>query len=241
MNFTEPVIAALIGATATVVTAFVQLRVAGKKQAAERAAGKTVPARSGSRWLAILGLMLAAAVGGYAFSEYQSYHERQDNKVLREEMHTRMRELSEAALRFERAGTERNGQSESEVRAALERRRGADGVAAVFGVPPCRGAQVGFAQAPAPCAENDALRTSVCVAIPPSAVPTEVQVFSRLEDSVQPWSEVRMQPGQESSSARFADTFFERATPDGKEICQQFLHWNSQKGRLARILVKYVP
>lgn len=67
MDFSEPVIAAMIGATATVVTALVQLRLAARKQAAERAAGR--PVTKGNRWLAILGLMLASAVGGYAFSE----------------------------------------------------------------------------------------------------------------------------------------------------------------------------
>jgi hypothetical protein len=241
MNFTEPVIAAIIGATATVITALVQLRVAGKKQAAERAAGRAEPPRSGGRWLAILGLMLGAAVGGYAFSEYQGYQDRQDNKALRDEMHSRMRELSEAALRLERAGAERNGPSEAELSATLERRRGADGVAAVISVPSCRGTQAGFSQTAAPCTESDAIRAAVCATIPPAAVPTEVQLFSRPEDSTQPWSEARVQPGQDLGSARFVETFFERATPEGKEICQKFLHWNSQKGSVARIRVKYVP
>ena len=242
INFPEPsIVAALIGAAATVVTAVVQLRLAGKKQPADRDSGKAAAQRSRSRWLAIIGLILGAAVGGYALSQYQGYQDRQDNKALRDEMHARMRELSEAALRLERAGTERNGIAETELRSMLERRRGADGLSAVIAVPPCRGAQVGFAQAPATCAESDALRTAVCVTIPPTAVPTQVQLFSRAEDSAQPWAEVGMQSGNESGSAKFVGNFFERATPDGKEVCQQFLHWNSEKGRLVRILVKYVP
>jgi len=72
-------------------------------------------------------------------------------------------------------------------------------------------------------------------------VVTEVQVFTRLEDSQQPWPEARVQPGQDAGAAKFVDAFYERAQVDGREVCQRFVHWNSRKGRLARILVKYAP
>jgi hypothetical protein len=71
------------------------------------------------------------------------------------------------------------------------------------------------------------------------AVVTEVQVFTRLEDSPQPWPEARVQPRQDAGAAKFVDAFYERTQADAKEVCQRFVHWNSQKARLARILVKY--
>ena len=46
------------------------------------------------------------------------------NQALRDEMHARMRDLSEAATRLERAGAERNGVSEELMRTVLERKRG---------------------------------------------------------------------------------------------------------------------
>ncbi|HEV8645203.1 MAG TPA: hypothetical protein VGR01_06505 [Burkholderiales bacterium] len=239
MNLSDPVTAALIGAAATFVTAVIQLTANARRQAAERAAGKPASRKSGS-WLAIFALALAALVGGYALSEYQSYSLRGDDKLLREEMQTRLRDISAAAVRLERAGLEKNGQSEADARLAAERRRGAAGVAAIISVPPCRAPKAGLAQAPAACAEQEALRTTLCAVVPASATVTEVQVFTRLEDAQQSWDDARVQAGQDAGAARFVDAYFERAQGnESKEICQHFAHWNSHKGRSARILVKY--
>ncbi|MGH8759485.1 MAG: hypothetical protein ACREVW_08245 [Burkholderiales bacterium] len=239
MNLSDPVTAALIGAAATFVTAVIQLTTNARRQAAERAAGKPASRKSGS-WLAIFALVLAALVGGYALSEYQRYSLRQDDKVLREEMQSRLRDISAAAVRLERAGLEKNGQSEADARLAAERRRGAEGVAAIISVPPCRAPKAGLAQAPAACAEKEALRTTLCAVVPASATVTEVQVFTRIEDAQQPWDEARVRAGQDAGAAKFVDAYFERAQGnESKEVCQHFAHWNSQKGRSARILVKY--
>ena len=148
--------AALIGAGATFATAIFQLTSNARRQAAERAAGKPASRKSGS-WLAIFALVLASLVTGYALSEYQTYSGRQDEKLLREELLMRVRDVSAAAVRLERAAMEKNGQSEAGVPLAAERRRGAEGVAATISVPPCRALRRD-AQPPAECAENDALR-----------------------------------------------------------------------------------
>jgi hypothetical protein len=239
MNLSDPVTAALIGAAATSVTAVIQLTANARRHAAERAAGKPPSRKSGS-WLTTFVLVLAAVVGGYGLSEYQTFSKREDDRVLREEMQMRLRDISAAAVRLERAGLEKNGQSEADARLAAERRRGAEGVAAIISVPPCRAAKAGLAQAPAACAENNALRTTLCAVVPAPATVTEVQVFTRLEDAQQPWDEARVQAGQDAGAARFVDAYFERAQgKESKEVCQHFAHWNSQKGRSARILVKY--
>ncbi len=239
MNLSDPITAAIIGAAATFVTAVIQLTTNARRQAAERAAGKPASRKSGS-WLAIFALILAALVGGYALSEYQSYSLRQDDKVLRGEMQSRLRDISAAAERLERAGAEKNGQSEADAQLAAERRRGAEGVAAIISVPVCRAPKAGIAQAPAACAETEALRMTLCAVVPASATVTEVQVFTRLEDAQQSWDEARVQAGQDAGAAKFVDAYFERAQGnESKEVCQHFAHWNSQKGRSARILVKY--
>lgn len=239
MNLSDPVMAALIGAGATFATAIFQLTSNARRQAAERAAGKPASRKSGS-WLAIFALVLASLVTGYALSEYQTYSGRQDEKMLRDELLVRVRDISAAAVRLERAGMKKNGQSETAARLTAERQRGAEGVAAIISVPPCRAARAGSAQAPAACAESEALRTTLCAVVPASATVTEVQVFTRLDDAQQPWDEARVQAGKDTSAAKFVDAHFERARGnESKEVCQHFAHWNSQKGRSARIVVKY--
>ena len=232
--------AAVIGAVATFVTAVIQLTANARRHAAERAAGKPPSPRKSGSWLTTFLLVLAAVVGGYGLSEYQTYSQRGDDRVLREEMQMRLRDLSAAAVRLERAGLEKNDQTEADARLAVERRRGAAGVAAIISVPPCRAPKSGLAQAPAACAEAEALRTTLCAAVPASATVIEVQMFTRLEDAQQPWDEARVLAGHDAGAARFVDAWFERAQGnESKEICQHFANWNSQKGRSARILVKY--
>ena len=238
MNLSDPVMAALIGAGATFATAIFQLTANARRQAAERAAGKPASRKSG--WLAIFALVLASLVTGYALSEYQTYSARQDEKLLREELLMRVRDISAAAERLERAGMEKNGQAEAGMPLAAERRHGAEGAAAIVSVPPCRAPKAGLAQASAECAENEALRTTLCAVVPVSATVTEVQVFTRLDDAQLSWDEARVQVGKDAGAAKFVDAYFERArSSESKEVCQHFAHWNSLKGRSARILVKY--
>lgn len=237
MNMSDPVMAALIGAGATLATALFQLMVNARRQAAERAAGKPATRKTGN-WLAIFALMLAAAVGGYALAEYQTFRNRDDDKVLRQEMQSRLRDIGDAAARLERAGLQRNDQTGADAVLAAQRSRGAEGVVAVIGLPPCIASQSASGSL-AGCNEGNALHVSVCAIIPATAVVTEVQVFTRLEDSAQTWPEARVQPGQDAGAAKFVDAFYERTQADAKEVCQRFVHWNAQKARLARILVKY--
>src|SRR5258708_9657433 len=110
MNFSDPVMAALIGASATFATALFQLLVNARRQAAERAAGKPATRKTGN-WLAIFALMLAAAVGGYAFAEYQTFRDRGDDNALRQGMQSQLRDIGEAAERLAATGGPKNDQT----------------------------------------------------------------------------------------------------------------------------------
>lgn len=239
MTLSEPVRAALIGATVTIIVSLVQLAVNARRQAAERAAGKPASKKTGN-WLATFALMLASAVGGYAFSEYQTFRDRADNRILREEMQMRLKDIGAVAARLERVGMQSSGAIEIDMQLAAERKRGAEGVAAVINLPACRGPRVGPSQSAA-CTEVDAQRTTICSVVPSAAVVNDVQLFLRAEDSQQPWSEAKVQAEQDAGGAKFVDSFFERGREgDTKEICMNLASWGSDKGRSARILVRYV-
>ncbi len=240
MTLSEPVRAALIGATVTIVVSLVQLAVNARRQAAERAAGKPASKKTGN-WLATFALMLASAVGGYAFSEYQTFRDRADNRILREEMQMRLKDFGAVAARLERVGMQSSGAVEMDMQLVAERKRGAEGVAAVINLPACRGTRVGLSQSATACTESDAQRTAICSVVPSAAVVNDVQLFLRAEDSQQPWSEAKVQAGQDAGGAKFLDNFYERGREgDTKEICMNLANWSSDKGRSARILVRYV-
>jgi hypothetical protein len=240
MTLSEPVRAALIGATVTIAVSLLQLAVNARRQAAERAAGKPASRKTGN-WLATFALMLACGVGGYAFSEYQTFQDRADSRLLREEMQMRLKDIGAVAARLERATVQGNDAVGTDAGFAAERKRGSEGVAAVMNVPACQGAPAGLAQVSRACTPADALQLTLCAMVPLPAVINDVQLFLRPEESRQPWDEVKVLAGQDAGGAMFLDNHFERASEGNtKEVCMRLMSWGGDQGRSARVLVRYV-
>jgi hypothetical protein len=231
MNFSDPVIvAALIGASATVLATLVQLRLSWRKEIKERERGQPITRKTRrGPVLFVFVLVIAAAVGGFAFSQYLLSLLEEDRDSLRGELKARLSEINATAMRLEQARLTERRQIESEIHQADALRQGEEGVAAVVLVGPCNGE----------CREPGAARVAVCARVPAAATVKEVLLYTRFEDSKQPWVEALVQAGQDAGQARFVDKVFER--PDGeaaKQVCQGFVQWGG-KSRLARILVKY--
>jgi hypothetical protein len=235
VGLSETILAAAIGGIATIGTALVQLIITWKKQSGDRRTTK-----GGFRSLLwVLALLLASGVSGYAYSEYRNQERRDDERVLRQELQQQLQTLAASAARLEQVRFTAEAAAEDQARLAAERRRGVDGVAALVQVPACRGQTVAFNSERVACAEADAVRIAVCAVVPANAQLTEVQLFTRSEDSTVPWSESRVTAGQDAGKAKFVDTPTEQVHDSGKEVCHRFAHWNSDKGRTARILVRY--
>ena len=234
MGISEPVLAALIGASATIVTAMFHLVSSFKSQSGDR----RTKGGGIKSLLWMLALMLASAVGGFAYAEFRSQETRDETHALRTELRQQLQTIIAATTRIEQSRG--GGAGDSEGRAAEDRRRGAEGIAAVVNLPACRGAQVGFATDRPSCVEQDAVQVAVCAPIPANAKVTGAEFFSRPDDSQQAWTETRVTPGQDIGGGRFAATPVERPDSDGtKQVCYPFAHWNSQKGRTLRVLVRY--
>ena len=227
MNLSEPVMAAMIGALATVCTAVFQLMVTWRKAGQEKS-----KARGGlGSLLWMLTLMTAAAVGGFAYAEYRAQGSRGDAALLREELQRELTALSASTARLEKLAPAGSSAQQGRL----------DGLAALVTLPACKGPQVGFATERPACTEQDALQIAVCAPVPAGASVTGVELFARPEDSQQPWNEARVTAGQDLHGGRFAASHFERQDTDGsKQVCQSFVHWSSDKGRTVRILVRYV-
>ena len=232
MDFSHPsdsLIAALVGATATVITALVQLRLSWRKELRERERAQPITRKSRrGPVIAVLALMIAAAVGGFALSQYFLSLREGDRNALRADLQSKLSEINATALRLAEARMNERKQIETEVQRADASRQGEEGAAASALVGPCR----------PDCSEQTAVRVTVCASVPAGAAVKEVQLYIRADDK-QPWDEARVQPGQEAGQARFADKFSERVDDGAKQVCQVFANWSHDKSRLARIVVKY--
>src|SRR5215471_17921056 len=231
MDFSHPsdsLIAAAIGALATVVTALIQLRISWRKELRERERGQPITKKSRrGPVVVVFALMIGAAVGGFALSQYFVSLQTTSRDAMRAE-------LSATAARVEQSRTNERKEIETEVQRADASRLGDEGATASVLVGPCRPEYGGKAE----CTEQSAMRVTVCASVPASATVKEVQLYIRSDDK-QPWPDARVQPGQEAGQARFAEKFSERAEEGARLVCQAFANWSPEKTRLARIVVKY--
>jgi outer membrane murein-binding lipoprotein Lpp len=238
MNFSDPVMAALIGAGATMLTALVQLRTSWRKELNERERGQPIT-RKNRRGpvFAVLVLLIGAAVGGFALSQYLLSLRYGDNTELRDELQGKLAELSASAARLEQARLDDRSQVEAAIRHAEAQRAGEQGISASVTLPPC---QRTAGNAKRACTEAEAMQVALCASVPAAASVTEVQLFAQWDDAAQPWAQSRAQPELDLGQARFVNPAFEHTDTEAtKRVCQRFTHWHGEKTRIARILVKY--
>ena len=234
-HLSEPLMASMVGALATVAAALVQLRISWRKEMKERERGQPITKKTlRGPVIVVFALLVAAAVGGFALSQYFVSLREGDRDSLRADLQSKLSEINATATRLEQARTNERRQIETEIQRADASRLGEEGAAASVVVGPCK--PEGAKQA---CTEQSAPRIALCARVPVAANVKEVQLYIASENSKQPWQESRVQPGQEAGEARFAEKFSERPDGDAKQVCQRFANWSGEKSRIARILVKY--
>lgn len=251
MGLSETILAAMIGAIATVTTALFQIFTAIK------ARGKVdVKPRKGSTMrsvLAVMALMVASAAGGFLYSELLRQRGGEDMRAMRQELRE-LRDLTAANVR-ERGHQEipvivpaeqpllENVQAAS---ASLEPVAGS--AESVAYVPACRRSPTPNAspilnasgETAVDCVEADAQRIALCGTIPAAARVEQIQLFAQPDAVQQPWAQHTAAVEQDIGGARFTGKTFEYAQgSDVKSVCVNFTHWSGQHPHIARILVQY--
>ncbi len=229
MGVSETVLAAMIGAGATLLTALFQLVSSFRSSGTDRR-----KPRSGLRSLLwTIALIVAAGVGGFAYAELRSEQSRDEVRLLRQDLQQQMHELAASTARLEHMRL-------AAPNAGTTPATGAGVATATVTLPLCKGAQIGFASQRGPCTEQEALQVSLCAPVPVAAQVSAIELYGRLDDTPTAWSDARAVPGQDVGAGRFAETSFERPDADNlKLVCQSFSHWNSEKARTVRLVVRY--
>ena len=227
-------VAAAVAATGTVIGALIQLRVTWRKEVSERARGVPLTKKSRRGPVLAVGLLLsAAAVGGFAFSQYLVKQSDRESATLRGELQAQLTQIRATAERLERVTLSDHSSGA----------RPADGeaVSVTTTVEPCHARAGIVTDETTACAEQDAVRITLCANLPSSAVATATVLYARPEDSPRPWSESRVAPGQDVGRARFADKPFERAETDQtKQVCTAFTP-DGEHAYSARPVAQFVP
>lgn len=249
----DPVLAAIIAAAATILTSFLQLRLSvGRELAAARAQTAGGKRKGGRAPIIVLFIMLvAAAVGGFSLARWLTEGERETESNHERELRAEIDQITRTASQLEMTRTGARAEIEGEVL----RRMGIDGIVVMATVSPCRpalvvnppgttsppGVAADAAPPPAlPCSEAEANTVALCATVPGKATVGEIELYARIPGSDDPWTSSRVMPGQESSQARFAPQSTEKPDASGsKQVCQAFSQWDSGHARDARIVVHY--
>jgi hypothetical protein len=251
MPMSDPVLAAIITATATICMSLLQLRFSLGRDGGARVSSSGGRRKGRGPFAVLFVIIIASAVGGFALSQWMTENERVSQSVLQHELQDRVDQITRTANQLEqtRAGVR------AEIEAGVLRKIGSNGIVVMATVGPCRpslvvsppgtatppGVTAETAQSAAPvCTESEASAVTLCATVPANATITEIELYTRFAQSETPWSTSRVMAGQESGQARFAEKYVEGPeAPGTKQICQGFAHWSTEHARVARMVVRY--
>jgi hypothetical protein len=234
MVYSETIVAASIGAAATLITAsfhlFSAMR-AGKPESRPKR-GRTLRSI-----VAIIALMGASGVGGFMYSELRQQRTTEDLRSMREELNARLQSLATATQQL---ASERISAHQPPSVAltgvvtmpGMEQQNSAPtSVDSELYAPAC--------QATAGCNEAGAQRTSLCGMIPSNAKVTKVDLFLTPVgvDSTPEFHKV--ETDQDLGGAKFTGARAEYKHDDNhKSACVDFIHW-SEEPHIARLVLYY--
>lgn len=238
MDLSETILAAMIGALATVTTALFQIFSSIKQQKSSRVDTKPKKGSTMRSILAVLALMVASGAGGFLYSEFIKQRASEDMRAMRDEL-KEMRTLIAAereAARTEVAAPAKPASIPNDavtLPAAME--SVADSVESVVYVPACRAAG-----ATTPCSEQEAQRIALCGTIPSYARVDNIQLFAQPDAMQHTWDKHQVTFEQDLGGARFTGNSFEYAQgADLKAVCVNFMQWSSEHPHIARIVVEF--
>jgi hypothetical protein len=235
MGLSETILAAMIGAIATVSAAIFQLVMAWRSRSkVDSRPRKGSAARS---VLSILALMTASAAGGFLYSEFIKQRNAEDMRAMRDELKDLRADLIAQRSDQVHGGDAPGAQPAGMVMPiALEAVEGVeDAVESIAYVPACRRTDAATA-----CAEADAQRIALCGTVPAYARVDRIELFAQPDAVQYPWDSHRAAFEQDLGGARFTGKSFEYAqASELTAVCVNFIQWSSEHPHIARILVQY--
>ncbi len=233
MGLSETILAAMIGAIATVSAAIFQLVMAWRARSKVDTRPKKGTAMRSI--LAVLALMVASAAGGFLFSEFLKQRNGEDMRAMRDELKELRSFIAQGREHIgEPRGNDAGAQPEGRVTpVALEAVE--DTVESIAYVPACRRTDTATA-----CAEADAQRIALCGTVPAYARVEQIELFAQPDAVQHSWESHKAAFEQDLGGARFTGKSFEYAQANElKAVCVNFMQWSSEHPHIARILVQY--
>jgi hypothetical protein len=174
----ETVLAALIAASATILTTLLQLKISLSRDSSSAARTSNGSSRRKNKMpvLLLVVMLTAAAVGGFALSQWFADRERIQQKELRTELQARITEISRTAGELKQTRLDTRAEVETDVL----RRMGGQGVMALATISPCRVLQAApVAPAPLPAVATTTSDSSAVPITSTTAAPASAPVTAQ--------------------------------------------------------------
>lgn len=227
MGVPDIIIAASIGAAATVITALLHLFGAIRNKSKSSAPPKRGSTRRSI--VAVLALMIASGVGGFMLSELRQERTSRDLRSMRDELSAKLQLVESNTARL----AAREAISTTTSATAASRHQPVERAAAVY-VPACDGGA---------CSEAQPQTMALCEAIPAALRVTQVDLFVRAASAQDDWELSRVDFGQDAGGGKFVGGVQEQADANQQtNVCVTFVHWGAEP-LVARMVLRaaYLP
>ena len=233
MGISETIVAAIIGALATMLTAIVQL-------VRNRAPtdGRPKPKKNRMRSvLATIALMIGCIVGGYAWSSLRAVSAKEELAATMEAEFTKQFAALAAHQNPEGTGNSLNPAADP---TAIPARNGENGASqSLAQLPPCRIHTQPDEVGPVTCTDAVVQPIALCASIPSAAHATNVRVQARVPKSESPWLE-RDSGAPTLGSLHIAPATAEYpVSPDQKSVCTDVANFSVEDTLAVRVIVEY--
>lgn len=228
MGLSETIVAAIIGALATMGTAIFQL-------VRNRAPNESRPRKNRMRSLvATIALMIGCIVGGYAWSSLRAVSAKEDLQA------TMKAEFAEQFASLAAARDKAEAAAAAEAASALQARHGQTGTAeSLAQLPACRIDSHPEEVGPVTCSTRSAQVIALCATVPAAAQTTQVRVQSRVPKSEAPWQD------REAGAATLGSLHLGEApvespvSADQRSVCLDVANWSVEETLAVRLIVDY--
>ena len=235
MGISETIIAAIIGALATMATAIVQLL---RNRAPSD--GRPKPKKSRVRsLLATVALMLGCIVGGYAWSSLRAVSAKDElQATMKAEFAEQFAALA-ARQNPESADTPGNGAGDASGTAIPARNGEVGSAESLAHLPPCKVSMQPDEVGPVICTDRVAQPIALCASIPSASHATNVRVQARVPKSESPWLE-RDAGAPTLGSLHIAAAPAEfPISADQRSVCLDVANWSVDDTLAVRVIVEY--
>ena len=225
MGLSETIVAAIIGALATMATAIFQL-------VRNRAPSESRPKKNRTRSvLATIALMIGCIVGGYAWSALRAVSAKEELTATMQAEFTR--QFTEFAAKQSQANATAPG-------GTIAAHTADSGVSdALVHLAPCHISAQSADAGPVACNEALAQPVALCAAIPAGAHTTKVRVQARVPKSESAWQE-RDAGAPTLGSLHFGtETAEYPVSPELRSVCLDVSNWSVEDTLAVRLSVEY--